>query len=244
MARGIGDRVPLTVVECPDRRLVRAASELALGIVVQDRAEVTVLLPRRTFRRLSQRLLHDRTADRIATALGRIPHVSATIVPFDTTLFARSRAPPRAKSGCRGRRAGATVYPRANRLRRQRGGCGGASCPRTGHRADRRSGLEATGDRGRPDQDGPGRHGRWKVAGSPGLRRHRRRPAAVLRAHPHPRHRAGRCRCGQPAPSGSTRAIWRSPTRATSCSTRMMRTSRSRSRPDAAESWSSPGARS
>jgi amino acid transporter len=86
VVRGLGDRVPLSVVECPDRRLIRAASELALGVVVQDRAEVTALLPRRTFRRLSQRLLHDRTADRIATALGRIPHVSATIVPFDTTL--------------------------------------------------------------------------------------------------------------------------------------------------------------
>jgi len=84
--RGIGDRVPLSVVECPDRRLVRSAVELALDTVIQDSAEVTVLLPRRTFRRLSQRLLHDRTADRIAEAVGRIPHVSATIVPFDTTL--------------------------------------------------------------------------------------------------------------------------------------------------------------
>ncbi len=84
--RGLGDRIPLSVVECPDRRLVRATAELALDVVVQDRAEVTVLLPRRTFRRISQRLLHDRTADRIAEAVGRIPHVSATIVPFDTTL--------------------------------------------------------------------------------------------------------------------------------------------------------------
>ena len=84
--RGLGDRFPLDVVECPDRRLVRAAGELALGMVIQDRAEVTVLLPRRTFHRISNRLLHDRTADRIAEAVGRIPHVSATIVPFDTTL--------------------------------------------------------------------------------------------------------------------------------------------------------------
>jgi hypothetical protein len=61
-------------------------SELAFDATVQDRAEVTVLLPRRTFRRLSQRLLHDRTADQIAQAVGRIPHVAATIVPFDTTL--------------------------------------------------------------------------------------------------------------------------------------------------------------
>jgi amino acid transporter len=84
--RGLGDRFPLEIVESPDRRLIRAAGQLALGTVIQDRAEVTVLLPRRTFRRLSNRLLHDRTADRIAEAVGRIPHVSATIVPFDTTL--------------------------------------------------------------------------------------------------------------------------------------------------------------
>jgi amino acid transporter len=84
--RGIGDRVPLEIVECPDRRLVRAIAERTLDAVVQDRAEVTVLLPRRTYRRLWGRLLHDRSADRIAAAVGRIPHVSATIVPFDTTL--------------------------------------------------------------------------------------------------------------------------------------------------------------
>jgi amino acid transporter len=86
IARGLGDRYPLEIVECPDRRLERTVSELALDTVIQDRAEVTVLLPRRTFHRISQRLLHDRTADRIAAAVGRIPHVAATIVPFDTTL--------------------------------------------------------------------------------------------------------------------------------------------------------------
>ena len=84
--RRLGDQVPLQIVGCEDRRLIRASAEIALRTVIQDDAEVTVLLPRRTFRRLSQRLLHDRTADRIAEALGRIPHVAATIVPFDTTL--------------------------------------------------------------------------------------------------------------------------------------------------------------
>ncbi len=86
LARGLGDRYPLELVECPDRRLERTVSELAFDTVIQDRAEVTLLLPRRTFRRVSQRLLHDRTADRIAGAVARIPHVAATIVPFDTTL--------------------------------------------------------------------------------------------------------------------------------------------------------------
>ncbi|MDQ1744023.1 MAG: hypothetical protein QOE23_2362 [Pseudonocardiales bacterium] len=84
--RGLGDRVPLELVGCPDRRLPRGASRLALQAVVSERAEVTVLLPRRTFRRISQRLLHDRTADRIAAAVSKLAHVSATIVPFDTTL--------------------------------------------------------------------------------------------------------------------------------------------------------------
>jgi len=86
IARGLGDRLPLAVVHCPDRRLVRAAVALAMDAVITDRSEVTVLLPRRTFRTLSRRLLHDRTADRIAESVSRLPHVAATIVPFDTTL--------------------------------------------------------------------------------------------------------------------------------------------------------------
>lgn len=86
IARGLSERVPLQILACPDRRLVRAAAGIALRTVLEDRAEVTVLLPRRTYRRISQRLLHDRTADRIATAASRVPHVAATIVPFDTTL--------------------------------------------------------------------------------------------------------------------------------------------------------------
>ena len=84
--RDLCDRYPLVIIDCPDRRLVRAITELAYDTVVTERAEVTLLLPRRSFRTLSQRLLHDRTADRIAEAVARLPHVAATIVPFDTTL--------------------------------------------------------------------------------------------------------------------------------------------------------------
>jgi hypothetical protein len=84
--RGLDERYALETVEAPDRRLDRAVKQLALDAVIQDRSEVTVLLPRRSFHRVSQRLLHDRTADRIAEAVSKIPHVAATIVPFDTTL--------------------------------------------------------------------------------------------------------------------------------------------------------------
>ena len=42
-------RVPLDVVECPDRRLVRATLELAAEQVADGETELTVLLPRRGF---------------------------------------------------------------------------------------------------------------------------------------------------------------------------------------------------
>ncbi|POX93066.1 amino acid permease [Mycobacterium kansasii] len=75
---------PLRVVDCPDRRINRAAQLL----VAQARDEhpntnVTVLLPRRTFAPVLGRLLHDRTADKIARAVSLIPDAAATIVPYD-----------------------------------------------------------------------------------------------------------------------------------------------------------------
>jgi hypothetical protein len=44
---------------------------------------VTAILPRRGYSPLLGRLLHDRTADKIAAVVSRIPHAAATIVPFD-----------------------------------------------------------------------------------------------------------------------------------------------------------------
>jgi len=75
-------RLPLDIVECRDRRLGRAAIELCAGIVAGGDTECTVLLPMRSFHSAWRRLLHDRTAERIANALGLVPHVSATIVPY------------------------------------------------------------------------------------------------------------------------------------------------------------------
>jgi hypothetical protein len=76
-------RLPLDVVECPDRRLTRAALDLVADAVSDGDTECTVLLPRRGYRSAWQRLLHDRTADRIASALSVVPNVSPTIVPFN-----------------------------------------------------------------------------------------------------------------------------------------------------------------
>jgi hypothetical protein len=74
--------VPLEVIEVPDRRLRRAAAELAARTAEESSTEVTIMLPRRAFAPTS-RLLHDRTADKIASAVSRLPHVAAMIVPFD-----------------------------------------------------------------------------------------------------------------------------------------------------------------
>ncbi len=75
--------VVLDFIDCPDRRVARCAAELASGEASQPGTHVTVVLPRRSYAPLLGRLLHDRTADRIAGVVSRIPSVTATIVPFD-----------------------------------------------------------------------------------------------------------------------------------------------------------------
>jgi amino acid transporter len=78
-------RLPLDIIECPDRRLARASLELAAQTTSDGTTELTILLPRRGFAAGWRRLLHDRSADRIAAGVGQLPHVNATIVPFQLT---------------------------------------------------------------------------------------------------------------------------------------------------------------
>jgi amino acid transporter len=80
--KSVAADVPLEIIEVPDRRLRRAAVELAARTSEESDSEVTILLPRRSFHATS-RLLHDRTADAIAGAVSKLPHVAAMIVPFD-----------------------------------------------------------------------------------------------------------------------------------------------------------------
>lgn len=75
---------PLRLIDCPDRHLSRAAHELVLRVLNEHPdTKATVLLPRRTYSPLVGRLLHDRTADKIARAISRIPGAAAQIVPYD-----------------------------------------------------------------------------------------------------------------------------------------------------------------
>jgi amino acid transporter len=78
-ARGI----PLDLVDCPDRRLPRAAAELVARETSDPGTQVTVVLPRRSYPPLLGRLLHDQTADKIARVVSRLPRSAATIIPFD-----------------------------------------------------------------------------------------------------------------------------------------------------------------
>jgi len=78
---GLSD-LPLDIQECEDRRLTRAALELAAETVADRKTELTILLPRRIFASGLSRVLHDNTADHIATAVGHLEHVNATVVPY------------------------------------------------------------------------------------------------------------------------------------------------------------------
>jgi amino acid transporter len=83
-ASWIPDRgVSLEFIDCPDRRLTRAAAELVSYEAETQGTHVTAILPRRSFSPLLGRLLHDRTADKMAGVVSRIPNAAATIIPFD-----------------------------------------------------------------------------------------------------------------------------------------------------------------
>jgi amino acid transporter len=100
--------VALDFIDCPDRRLTKAATDLAEREIEDPGTHVTVILPRRSYSPLLGRLLHDRTADKIAAAVSRVPRSAATIVPYDVpsrvaVLQARQAA---AKAGRNGKVAG------------------------------------------------------------------------------------------------------------------------------------------
>jgi hypothetical protein len=96
----LGLTTSLKIVDCPDRRLAHAAGQLVLdelGPPARDGEQsdvgVTVLLPRRSYAPLLGRLLHDRSADRIARMISRIPQAAATIVPYDVQSRIREAFP-------------------------------------------------------------------------------------------------------------------------------------------------------
>jgi amino acid transporter len=84
-------RLPVEIVECPDRRITRAAADVAAAALADGETEVSVLIPRREYLRSWHRFLHDRTADRIAATLSTLPHCNVTIVPYHLGIPAEER---------------------------------------------------------------------------------------------------------------------------------------------------------
>ena len=82
----------LDFVDCPDRRLAAAAAAMVTAESTLPGVGVTAILPRRSYAPLVGRVLHDRTADRMAGLISRIPHAVATIVPFDVRSRVESLA--------------------------------------------------------------------------------------------------------------------------------------------------------
>jgi hypothetical protein len=78
-----GQDIPLEMIDTPDRRLTRASLELVSREAAQKSTQVTVVLPRRGYSPLLGRLLHDRTADKIAEVTSQVPNAAAMIIPFD-----------------------------------------------------------------------------------------------------------------------------------------------------------------
>jgi amino acid transporter len=112
-----GQDIPLEMIDAPDRRLTRASLELASREAAQKNTQVTVVLPRRGYAPLLGRLLHDRTADKIAEVISQVPNAAATIIPFDVEsrvhlLHARQAARLATQAGDGGQAAG--VVPAAN----------------------------------------------------------------------------------------------------------------------------------
>jgi hypothetical protein len=75
-------RLPLELVDCPDRRIARSVLEVVYEASADGDTEVSVLVPRLEHRRFWHRLLHDRTSDAIAKAVSRVPHANVTFVPY------------------------------------------------------------------------------------------------------------------------------------------------------------------
>ena len=76
-----GIPIRLDVVECWDRNIPRTL-EVEIMALAERGAEVTVVMPRRDFPRLRQRMLHDRTSRHITKTLSRHPHVDVAAVPY------------------------------------------------------------------------------------------------------------------------------------------------------------------
>jgi amino acid transporter len=74
--------IALEIVDCPDRRLTRAAMTTVAHALADGQTEVCVVLPDRRYGGFWRRILHDQTAEALARDISRMQHVTVTTVPF------------------------------------------------------------------------------------------------------------------------------------------------------------------
>jgi amino acid transporter len=84
----------LELIDCPDRRLSRAAVEAVAQELSAGDAEVCVLLPERMYNGVWHRILHDQTAESLAREISRLPHANVTTVPFHFDERTQIATPP------------------------------------------------------------------------------------------------------------------------------------------------------
>ena len=68
-------------------------TEVVAECLADGRTEVTVVLPRREYRRFWHRLLHDRTGEEIARGVSRFQHANVTFVPYHLGLDVGAEEP-------------------------------------------------------------------------------------------------------------------------------------------------------
>ena len=83
--------VSLILIDCADRRLPNAAVDYAIRATANHDVELTLLLPRRSYSRFLGRVLHDQTAEAIASPISQLERVVATIIPFDVEKILDSK---------------------------------------------------------------------------------------------------------------------------------------------------------
>ena len=66
-------------------------ARMATKAAGDGQTEVSVLIPTRSYRRSWAVLLHGKNADRLVRVLGHVPHVNATLVPFNVADLAESQ---------------------------------------------------------------------------------------------------------------------------------------------------------
>ncbi len=164
--------VVLDLVDCPDRRIARAAADLVCRETADPGTHVTVILPRRSYSPLLGRLLHDRTADKIARVISRIPRSAATIIPYDVQSRLEVLHERQTARAAGGDAAGQPSGTAADGSAAGRAGTGGTTPDGAGPPGQRRAGRRRTA----PGPAGQRRAGRRRTARP---RAGRRRTAAA-----------------------------------------------------------------